>query len=86
MAEGFAALLRQNRMHRQFTQEALAERSGVSCRTIVELERNRGRIPRPVTAELLATALGLDGRERDTFMASARSQFWARRLGHTRQP
>jgi hypothetical protein len=53
----------------------------VSCRTIVELERGQGRSPRLVTAELLATALGLHGDERDTFVDAARSQFWARRLG-----
>lgn len=80
MAQGFAALLRQNRTTRQLTQEMLAERSGVSCRTIVALECDRGRGPRPVTAELLATALGLEGHERDAFVAAGRSQLWVSRL------
>lgn len=77
MSQGFATLLRQTRLSRRFTQEALAERSGVSTRTIGDLERGRG--PRPTTAELLATALGLDGHERATFVAAGRSQFWISR-------
>lgn len=79
MSQGFATLLRQTRLSRRFTQEALAERSGLSTRTIGDLERGRGRGPRPTTAELLATALGLDGHERDAFVAAGRSQFWISR-------
>jgi transcriptional regulator with XRE-family HTH domain len=86
MAQGFAALLRQNRTTRQLTQETLAERSGVSCRTIVALECDRGRGPRPGTAERLAAALGLDGHELDAFVAAGRSQFWESRSRQRTQP
>ncbi|MEU0484004.1 helix-turn-helix domain-containing protein, partial [Streptosporangium sp. NPDC006013] len=35
-------LLRRHRLHRQLTQEALAERAGVSSRSIREMERGPG--------------------------------------------
>jgi transcriptional regulator with XRE-family HTH domain len=79
MPQPFATLLRQTRLCRQFTQETLAERAGLSTRTIGDLERGRGRAPRPTTTELLATALSLDGHERTAFVDAGRSQFWFRR-------
>jgi transcriptional regulator with XRE-family HTH domain/tetratricopeptide (TPR) repeat protein len=79
MAEEFAVLLRRNRLRRRLTQEALAERAGVSSRTIGEMERARGRSPRPDTVDRLATALELVGDERKLFVDTGKSQFWASR-------
>ena len=57
MPEGFAALLRTHRLRQQLTQEALAERAGISSRSIREMERGQGRGPRPATVQSLAEAL-----------------------------
>jgi transcriptional regulator with XRE-family HTH domain/tetratricopeptide (TPR) repeat protein len=81
MAEAFADLLRKHRLRRRFTQEALAERAGISSRSVREMERGRGRGPRPRTVELLAAALELDGDERGEFVEAGGSLFWASRVG-----
>jgi predicted ATPase/DNA-binding XRE family transcriptional regulator len=49
------------------TQEELAERSGVSVRTIRSLERDRLSTPRWSSLRALAQALGLDAQERQRF-------------------
>jgi tetratricopeptide (TPR) repeat protein len=49
----------------------LAERSGLSVRTIGNLERGRVRWPHPDTVRRLADAVGLRGQDRDEFMAGA---------------
>ncbi|MDF3041298.1 MAG: hypothetical protein K0Q71_4004, partial [Thermomicrobiales bacterium] len=59
----FGALLRQHRLRAALTQEALAERAGVSTRGIQDLERDRA-FPRAETVRLLAEALGLEGEAR----------------------
>ena len=51
--------LRQQRGASGLTQEDLAERSGVSVRTIADLERGRTRRPYPSSVRALARALGL---------------------------
>jgi predicted ATPase len=51
------------------TQEELAERAGVSPRSISELERGGAHVPRRDTIALLARALGLSGSARDAFDA-----------------
>ncbi|WP_117212948.1 ATP-binding protein, partial [Allorhizocola rhizosphaerae] len=75
----FSALLRRHRLARRLTQEALAERAGVSSRSIGEIERGRGRSPRPQTVERLAAALELTGDERAEFVAAGRALIWEAR-------
>src|SRR3954447_570498 len=59
----FGDLLRHYRVEAGLTQEDLADRSGVSVRTISDLERGLKQTPRPVTISLLAQALGLSDDE-----------------------
>ncbi|HEX5596097.1 MAG TPA: helix-turn-helix domain-containing protein, partial [Micromonosporaceae bacterium] len=81
MADTFAVLLRRHRLHRQLTQEALAERAGISSRSVGEMERGRGRSPRPRTVEQLVTALELTGDEREEFIRAGRTLYWDNRPG-----
>ena len=67
----FGALLKRQRRAANLTQEALAERAGVSARSISDLERGLSRAPHPDTVAFLADALGLTGPERATFLAAA---------------
>ncbi|MFG1606750.1 helix-turn-helix domain-containing protein [Actinoplanes sp. NPDC049265] len=69
--EEFAGRLARWRRLRGLTQERLADASGLSVRGIRELERGRGRAPRPRTAALLAEALRLAGADRAEFLALA---------------
>jgi tetratricopeptide (TPR) repeat protein/transcriptional regulator with XRE-family HTH domain len=69
---GFGGLLRAYRERRLLSQERLAERSGLSARTIRDLEAGRVRRPRGASVRLLADALRLAGRERDQFEEAAR--------------
>ena len=55
----FAALLRLYRREAGLTQEALAERAGVSARAVSDLERGLYLAPRRDTVSLLIEALGL---------------------------
>jgi predicted ATPase/DNA-binding XRE family transcriptional regulator len=55
----FGALLRQARRDSSLSQEALAERAGVSARVISDIERDVIRAPRRDTLALLADALEL---------------------------
>ena len=71
-AAAFGSLLRQYRRAAGLTQEALADRSGLSVRAIRGLERGEGHSPRPDTVDLLARALGLSGERRAPFEESAR--------------
>jgi tetratricopeptide (TPR) repeat protein/DNA-binding XRE family transcriptional regulator len=72
----FGRLLRRHRLERQLTQEALAERAGISARSAGELERGRGRAARPDTVARLAAALELTGPECEEFVATGQSLFW----------
>jgi transcriptional regulator with XRE-family HTH domain len=63
-------LLQSSRMAALLSQEELAARSGLSVRTIRNLERGRVSIPRGESIRLLADALEMDDRTRDTFMRS----------------
>jgi predicted ATPase/DNA-binding XRE family transcriptional regulator len=67
----FHVLLREHRLAAALTQEALAERAGLSTRAIQNLERGDRR-PYPDTVGRLAAALGLDGAARAAFEAVAR--------------
>jgi transcriptional regulator with XRE-family HTH domain len=69
--EEFAGRLAELRRLRGLTQERLADVSGLSVRGIRELERGRGRAPRPRTAALLADALLLAGADRAAFLTLA---------------
>jgi transcriptional regulator with XRE-family HTH domain len=55
----FGTLLRRYRLAAGLSQEALAERAGLSAAAISALESGRRTAPRPDTVTLLATALGL---------------------------
>src|SRR5206468_12626633 len=61
----FGDLLRDYRRAADLTQEELAERAGVSPRSISELERGGAHVPRRDTVMLLARALGLQGADRE---------------------
>ena len=73
-ATGFGALLRQLRLAAGLTQEALAERAGVSAKAVSDLERGPSRSPRLATVALLAAALGLDPAGRARLLAAARPE------------
>ncbi|HEY0695609.1 MAG TPA: helix-turn-helix domain-containing protein [Kribbella sp.] len=68
----FGAVLRHFRGEAALTQEALADRSGVSVEGIRTLESGRRRKPRAVTIQLLADGLGLSDHERSELEAAAR--------------
>jgi tetratricopeptide (TPR) repeat protein/transcriptional regulator with XRE-family HTH domain len=67
----FGGLLRAYRERGLLSQERLGERSGLSARTIRDLER-RARRPRGESVRLLADGLGLVGWEREQFEDAAR--------------
>jgi predicted ATPase/transcriptional regulator with XRE-family HTH domain len=60
----FGELLRRHRRAAELTQEDLAERAGISPRSISELERGGSHVPRRDTVALLAQALALSADER----------------------
>lgn len=70
----FGALLRRYRVLAGLTQEALAERAGLSVRAISDLERGVNRAPQPATLLLLADALKLSAEDRTHFEAAARRE------------
>jgi non-specific serine/threonine protein kinase len=71
-ASAFGALLRAHRVASGFTQDALAERAGVSVRGIADLERGARRFPYVETVARLSAALGLTNAEYETFSTAAR--------------
>ena len=71
-AASFAALLKRQRLAAGLTQEALAERAGLSAKAVSDLERDPERTPRLDTIGLLADALGLSPGERAGLLAAAR--------------
>lgn len=64
-------LVRKHRLTAAISQDELAERSGVSVRTISDLERGIRETARLETVRLLATGLDLDESERAAFIAAA---------------
>jgi hypothetical protein len=70
--ETFAAMVQRWRHTANLTQEGLAERSGLSPRSIQNLERGRVSRPRRASVRLLADALGLTGADRAAFVHAAR--------------
>jgi predicted ATPase/class 3 adenylate cyclase/DNA-binding XRE family transcriptional regulator len=67
----FADLLKRHRLAAGLSQEELAERAGLSPRSVSDLERGTHTAPRPATVRLLADALRLVENERTAFIAAA---------------
>jgi predicted ATPase/DNA-binding CsgD family transcriptional regulator/DNA-binding XRE family transcriptional regulator len=67
----FGALLRRHRLQAGLTQQALAERAGLSLRGLSDLERGARRSPYPNTVRRLAKAIGLSEAERTALVASS---------------
>jgi len=70
-SQTFGAMLRGLRWQAQLTQEELAERAGVSVRTIRNLESDRLKSPRLSSVRAVAEGLGLRAEERRVFDALA---------------
>jgi transcriptional regulator with XRE-family HTH domain len=70
----FADLLRRLRAEARLTQEELAERAGLSPRSVSDLERGINRTARKDSALMLAGALRLAGPVREAFVAAARGR------------
>ena len=77
----FAALLRRHRLALGLSQEALAEKTGLSVDAIGLLERGERQHPRRRTLQVLAAALALGDEDREGLLAAARSP--AGGAGHT---
>jgi transposase len=77
--DSFGALLRARRHRAYLSQEQLAARAEVSERTVRNLEADRVRSPRTDTVRLLAEALQLSERERESWLEAARgvNRQWA---------
>lgn len=71
LSDSFREFLRARRRAVGLTQEELAERSGLSVRSVSDLERGRTAHPYPRSVRMLADALGLAGPEREAFLAAA---------------
>ena len=69
--DALGAVLKKLRATVGLTQEELAERAGVSARTVSDVERGLRIVVRPDTARRLASALGLGDDERARFHAVA---------------
>jgi predicted ATPase/DNA-binding XRE family transcriptional regulator len=70
----FGALLKHHRSRAGLTQEALAQRAGISGRAVRNIERGAQRTAHTQTVRLLADALGLSGHDRAIFESVARGQ------------
>src|SRR5579884_535542 len=68
----FGVPLKRFRLAAGLTQEALAERAGLSAKAVSELERNPERTPRLESVTLLADALHLPAEDRGRLLAAAR--------------
>lgn len=75
----FAVELRRRRLATRLTQEQLAERAGLSARSIRDMEAGRVRRPRPDSVLLLGRALDLAGAELAAFRNLADRHYWAGR-------
>ena len=79
-----ASLLRRFRREAGLTQEQLAERAGVSARTISDLERGLKTTPQAATMELIAEALALSPGEHSALLAAVPRR--RHRIHATNQP
>jgi tetratricopeptide (TPR) repeat protein/transcriptional regulator with XRE-family HTH domain len=82
----FRELLRRHRLARALSQEALAERAGLSVDAIRALERGRRAAPRADTMARLADALALSPADRNALIAAATGQGEAMRVESERRP
>jgi transcriptional regulator with XRE-family HTH domain len=73
--------VRTYRLAAHLSQEALAERAGITVRSVRNVERGRVRSPHPDTVRGLGTALGLRGAALEDFLAQARCPYWSARGG-----
>jgi tetratricopeptide (TPR) repeat protein/transcriptional regulator with XRE-family HTH domain len=82
---GFGEVLRGHRRAARLTLEQLAEVSGVSARTLSDMERGRSKGPQHRTVTALADALALEGEAREQFVELARDgrlrDHWTRPAG-----
>ncbi|MDT9687313.1 helix-turn-helix domain-containing protein [Streptomyces sp. P9(2023)] len=82
---GFGEVLRGHRRAARLTLEQLAEVSGVSARTLSDMERGRSKGPQARTVTALADALKLDGTARTRLIELARDgrlrDHWTRQGG-----
>src|SRR5580658_8695066 len=87
---GFGEVLRGHRRAARLTLEQLAEVSGVSARTLSDMERGRSKGPRHRTVTALADALVLEGDARKQFTELARDgrlrDYWTRQAGPCELP
>ncbi|HZN20595.1 MAG TPA: helix-turn-helix transcriptional regulator [Micromonosporaceae bacterium] len=67
----FGSMIRAHRLRRAITQEELAHASGLSVRTIRDLEAGRIARPRQGTVRILADAFELCGDKRERFYTAA---------------
>lgn len=72
VAEALGEVLRSLRSAALLSQEALAERSGLSTRTVSDIETGSARTPRLITVMLLAEAMGLSSEDRQRLQNAAR--------------
>jgi predicted ATPase/DNA-binding XRE family transcriptional regulator len=72
--ENLGAAVKSLRAAAGLTQEALAERAGISARTVSDLERGLRTLVHYDTGRRIADALGLDGERRRQFEALARGR------------
>jgi predicted ATPase/DNA-binding XRE family transcriptional regulator len=72
VTESLADLLRLFRSTAHLSQETLAERAGLSTRTVSDIETGVARTPRLITVMLLAEALGLTATDRTRLQGAAR--------------
>src|SRR5680860_324516 len=70
----FADVLRRRRLAAGFSQEDLAERAGLSPRSISDLERGQRLAPRLETVRLLSEALELTPTQRTQLIAASRPE------------
>src|ERR1035438_120600 len=82
---GFGEVLRGHRRAARLTLEQLAEVSGVSARTLSDMERGRSKGPQHRTVTALADTLALEGDVRKQFVELARDgrlrDHWTRPAG-----
>ena len=76
----FGAALRRYRLAAGLTHEVLAERAGLSARTISDIERGVSRSPRQQSLSLLASALALTPDQRTVLETAARREVLASKL------
>ena len=69
--EPFGRLVRRYRRDAELTQEALAERAGISIRALQAIEAGSKHRPRVDTVQLLLEALRVPAEEQERFRAAA---------------